>query len=416
LSGLPRPTACRVAEHLFGRPAEELFAIVPSTAAHLAHAAVPWSDNRTLAQLHPTEPPGSRVPGPAAVVDLEYDPIMSSAHDASDHAAEAGRAIEETTLVQLHAEVTRLAHAYASTPPLVMFAYLRRARDLAYRMLERTRRPAQLADLYLIAGQLSGLMAGVSFDAGHPDAAGEQARAALTYGQIIDHPTLRGYARATLAMIALWSGRPSDGVTHATAGLQDVATGDTAVRLHCLAGRSWALAGSAEQATTQVRAAEEARQHRTEADPFADGIGGEFAFGPARHALCLGATHLALSDPTAAARHTQAALDLYESGPAEQRAIGGVHGARVELATARAMAIDLDAVLDAVTPTLDLVPEQRTHRLATRLHGLRRQLAANRYQGSPQAAELTDAIETFLATTVTSGLAAPMASSPPALG
>jgi len=345
--------------------------------------------------------------GPALALDLEYDPIMSSAHDASDHAAEAGRAIEETTLVQLHAEVARLAHAYASTPPMIMFAHLRRARDLAYRMLERTRRPGQLADLYLIAGQLSGLMAGVSFDSGYSDAAAEQARAALTYGQVVDHPTLRGWARATLAMIAMWSGRPSEAVTHAMAGLEDVTTGDTAIRLHSLAGRSWALAGSAADADTQIQAVRDLLDHGPGPDPFADEIGGEFAFGLARQSLCLGATFLALDDPAGSARHTRAALDLYESGPPEQRAVGGVHGARVELATAQAMATDLDAVTDAVALTLELGPEQRTLRLAARLHVLRRQLAAPRYHRALQAGVLTDAIETFLATAATPVLIAP---------
>jgi hypothetical protein len=117
-------------------------------------------------------------------IDLEPDPIMSAAHDASEHAADAGRAIDQTTLEQLHAEVAHLAHSYAATAPAVMFAQLKRAKDLTYLMLERTRRPAQTSDLYLVAGQLSGLMAAVSFDLGNPDAATEHARAATW--QVVD--------------------------------------------------------------------------------------------------------------------------------------------------------------------------------------------------------------------------------------
>jgi hypothetical protein len=391
LSGLPRPTACRVAERLFGYPIEELLASIPPDYLPPRHGVVPATPPLVSTDHY--------------FFDVEPDPIMSAAHDASEHAADAGRAIEDTTLEQLHVEVTRLAHTYAATPPVVMFAQLRRARNLTYRMLERTRRPAQISDLYLIAGQLSGLMAAASYDLGHPDAAAEQARAAFTYGQIIDHNTLRAWARATLSMIALWSGRPREGVTHAQAGLEHVTAGDTAVRLHALAGRCWALAGSQTRAMDAVHAADDARQSDDGADEFADGIGGEFVFGPARHALCLGATYLALDQPVQAAAHTQAALALYESGPVEQRAIGGIHGARVDLAMAHAIGADLDtvrdadldAVLDAVGPTLALEAEHRTNRLNARLHQLRSHLAGFRFRGSLQADRLADEIEEFMA-------------------
>jgi hypothetical protein len=407
---LPRPTACRVAEHLFGHPIEALLA--PAPVDH-DPARPPAGDViRPPTSQPPTPRWALRLDGPERPADPyqldgEFDPIMSAAHDASEHAADAGHAIDDTTLEQLHAEVIRLAHGYAATSPMVMFGQLKRARDLTYRMLERTKRPNQLADLYLIAGQLSGLMAGASFDLGQSDAASEQARAALTYGQVIDHATLRAWARATLAMISLWSGRPADGVTHARAGLEHVTAGDVAVRLNSLAGRCWALAGSRESAIAAVRAADDARHHDAGTDPFAGGIGGEFAFGAARHSLSLGATHLALGDPVSAADHTQSALELYNSGPGEQRAVGGIHGARVDLATARAMGQDLDGVLDAVTPTLDLEPEHRTLRLASRLFRLRGQLNTSLYQGSVQAARLSEAIEGFLATASTSPLALP---------
>jgi hypothetical protein len=329
---------------------------------------------------------------------------MVAAHDASDHAADAGLAIEETTLVQLHANVSRASHAYAATPPGAMFAQLYRARDLTYRMLERTRRPSQTSDLYLIAGQISVLMAGASYDLGHPEAASEQAMAALTYGQVVDHPALRASARASLSMIAFWSGRPGDGLTHARAGLEHVTDGENAVRLHALAGRCAALSGSATDALESVRAADQIRQHDQHRDELADDVGGEFAFGPARHSLCVAATHLALGDTKSAAHHARAALALYETGPQEQRAVGGIHGARVDLGIAHAMGGDLDASLEAVAPTLRLQPEHRTHRLITRLRRLHDRLTSPRYQGSTQAEHLKDHIEEFLASTTSAAV------------
>jgi hypothetical protein len=417
LSGLPRPTACRVAEQLFGFPAEELFAPPPPGFVPSLDLMPP---RRALGVAGSIEAAGSGRPGASPDVgrrrqnpggqhvtvdpflldlDVERDPVMSAAHDASEHAATAGQAIEDTTLEQLHAEVVRLAHCYATTPPMVMFAQLKRARDLAYLMLERTRRPAQIADLYLVAGQLSGLMAGASYDLGQPDAASEQARAALTYGQVIDHNTLRAWARATLSMIAFWSGRPSAGVVHAQAGLEHATTGDAAARLHAVAARSWALTGSRDEALAALRATDDARASTAAADDLAGSIGGEFVFGPARQELSAGATFLALDEPVRAANHAAAALGFYESGPSEQRAIGGVHGARVDLAIARALGGDVDGVLDAVGPTLRLAAEHRTSRLNARLHRLRGHLASPRLRGSLRAGQLADDVEGFLATT-----------------
>jgi hypothetical protein len=147
-----------------------------------------------------------------------------------------------------------------------------------------------------------------------------------------------------------------------------------------------------------VRAGDDARQADDTADEFADGVGGKFVFGPARQALCLGTTYLALGQSAQAADRAQATLALYESGPSEQRAVGGIHGARVDLAIAHAMGADLDAVLDAVATTLDLGAEHRTNRLNARLHQLRGHLAVPRFRGSLQAGRLANGIEEFMAT------------------
>jgi hypothetical protein len=63
-------------------------------------------------------------------------------------------------------------------------------RDTVYAQLDRTHKPRQQAELYLVAGQVCGLLSSVSFDLGHPGVAEELARAAHTYGSVIDHPSL----------------------------------------------------------------------------------------------------------------------------------------------------------------------------------------------------------------------------------
>jgi hypothetical protein len=401
--GLPRPTACRVAEQVFGYPVEALFAPPPPgwSPAVSATRASPPSGVVATSGAHPVPTGPMRRPGTPYQgglhhsIDLEPDPIMSAAHDASEHAADAGRAIDQTTLEQLHAEVARLAHAYAATAPAVMFAQLKRARDLTYLMLERTRRPAQISDLYLIAGQLSGLMAAVSFDLGNSDAATEQARAAFTYGQVIDHNHLRAWARATMSMIAFWSGRPSEGAAHAQAGLEQVAVGDVAVRLHAVAARSWALAGSREHALAALRAAEDAADGNPQTGDLAAVVGGEFVFGRARQELSAGATLLALGEGPQAALHAQAAIDVYETLPPDHRWTGGLHGARVDLATAQLLASDLDAVQEVLAPTLALAAEHRTERVVARVRALRHKIAAKRFRESAKASSLAEELEAF---------------------
>lgn len=53
-------------------------------------------------------------------------------------------------------------------------------RNRAYEPMEHIERLSQRRDLYLVAGQLSCLLAGTSCDLRHSAAAVEQARAALT--------------------------------------------------------------------------------------------------------------------------------------------------------------------------------------------------------------------------------------------
>lgn len=431
VNGLPRPTACRVAERLFGHPIEELLGPPPPqhAAGHaeadlrepVSHAALVASSSvlGAVSTVEITAGPASakvaRGSWPRrsterlthALPDVESELIMSTAHEASEHAADAGSAIQEATLEQLHAEVIRLARAYAATPPMVLFAQLTRARDLTYRMVERTRRPAQLSDLYLVAGQLSGLMAAVSFDLGYPGAAGEQARAALAYGQIIDHNELRAWARATLSMISFWSDRPSEGAAHAGAGLDLVSTGDTAVRLHCVAARSWALAGARDEAVRALRAAEVASEGASLTGGLAEGCGGEFTFGRTRQELSAGATWLAMGDGATAAVHARRAMDLYAELLADERSIGGAHGARLDLVIAQVMGRDVDAARETLAPTRALAPEQVTRRLLVRLGVLRRQVGTARFRGSVQATALAEDVEEFIAGSGSRALAGP---------
>ncbi|HEU0087894.1 MAG TPA: hypothetical protein VFQ77_09610 [Pseudonocardiaceae bacterium] len=157
----PRPVCCRVLEHWWGEPVTRLLG-----------------------------PPDSPDSGPVTVVWTEEELIMNAGRESMEHAIEAASALDPSALEHLHYAATRAARAYYVTPPLVMLTDLVRLRDTVYEQLDRTHKPRQQAELYLLAGLVCGLLSSVCWDLGHPEVAEEQARAAHTYGSVIDHRSL----------------------------------------------------------------------------------------------------------------------------------------------------------------------------------------------------------------------------------
>jgi hypothetical protein len=174
-SNLPRPVCCRVLEHWWAEPVSRLF----------------W-------------PPDS---GRVAVFRSEEELIVNAGRESVEHAIKAASALDPSALEHLGDAAQRAARAYYVTPPLVMLTDLVRLRDTVYEQLHRTHKPRQQAELYLLAGQACGLLSSVCWDLGHPEVAEEQARAAHTYGSVIDHPSLCAWARALQATVMFWTAR-----------------------------------------------------------------------------------------------------------------------------------------------------------------------------------------------------------------
>src|SRR5258706_1840158 len=92
-------------------------------------------------------------------------------------------------------------------------------RALVQAALARKAYPDQARELNFLAGPLCGLMPNASLDVGREEAADDLARAAWTYGQIIDYGPLMGWARGTQALAAIWEQRYADAIRHAEDGL-----------------------------------------------------------------------------------------------------------------------------------------------------------------------------------------------------
>ena len=324
--------------------------------------------------------------------------IMAAAHESSEHAGWAETTnVGDATLEQLDADVFRIANDYVHVPPLPMVTEMLRVRRRVYRLLEGHQKPADTAHLYLLAGTLCGLLANASTDLGHHDAAAEQARAAWAYAEITGHNGLRAWTRGMQALVEYWSERPRQAARLAQ-GAQRFADSSTAkVRLFTIEARMWARLGNLEESNRCIRVAAEARDTAV-TDTLHDEIGGVFGFKPAKSHYYAGATYIHLGQADHALNATQQAIDLYGSGPADQRSYGAESLARIDSAMAHLLKGSLDGAIDALQPVLTLPVDKRIAQLNERLTGVRHRIAYPAFRNAQEAHDLDERIEEFCAT------------------
>ncbi|MGH3800148.1 MAG: hypothetical protein ACRDTD_08480, partial [Pseudonocardiaceae bacterium] len=314
-----------------------------------------WESDRTL-HSGPAIPSGDGLLDTDALHRMsERALIMAAAHEASEHAGRAETTnVGEATLEQLDADVFRIANDYVHVPPLPMVVEMLRVRRRVYRLLEGHQKPADTAHLYLLAGILSGLLANASTDLGYHDAAAEQARAAWAYAEITGHNGLRAWTRGMQALIEYWSERPRQAARLAQ-GAQRFADSTTAkIRLFTIEARMWARLGNLEESNRCIRTAAEIREANATADTLHDEIGGVFGFNHAKSHYYAGATYIHLGQADLALNATNQAIDLYTSGPADQRSYGAESLARIDSAMAHLLKGRLDGAIDALQPVLAL--------------------------------------------------------------
>ena len=359
---MPRPVCRRILEHWWREPVSRLLG-----------------------------PPESGAVAPAVAM-TEEELILNAGRESTEHAINAAAALDPSALEYLHSVARRLARAWYATPPLARFIDLVRLRDTVYEQLDRTHKPRQQAELYLLAGLVCGLLSSASWDLGHPDVAEEQARAAHTYGNIIDHPSLRVWARQLQVTIMVWTGRPRLGATLAANALDTAPAGTARAQLYDVQARSLALIGARQEVHAAYSAAENEAQ-RAGDDPFLDDIGGELAFNHARLAMSAGAAFVGLGESESAEAQATTALQLFSEVPEADRWVAGELAAWVDLATARALRNDLAGAEDALGPVFALDPEQRTESVVRRLTTLGRMVGASRYRDAVEANRIGEAIE-----------------------
>lgn len=340
----------------------------------------------------------------------EQELAVTAGHESVSHAIGAAAALDPSALEHLHAAADKAARAYYTTPTMEMLTDLVALRDTIYAQLDRTRKPLQAADLYLLAGQTCGLLSSVSWDMGLLGAADEQARAAYSYGSAIDHPSLKAWARALQVTVAFWSGTPRQAHKIAVAALPDAPRGTARARLHSVHARALALIGAHDEVRVELNSASD-ELDRAGDDPFLDEVGGELAFDLPRRGLCAGAAYVALGDGEQAEREAEAAVELFAGVPERARWGAGALSAQVDLGAARTLRGDLAGTIAALDPVFAVPPSRRTEAVAQRLNSLARTLGTTRFRGAAEAAELGARIEDF--TTISLARTAAVRALPP---
>jgi hypothetical protein len=324
------------------------------------------------------------------------DAVVAIAGESADLAAsEAARMVAPMSVGQLMGAFEQLARRYADVPPLEMLDQARRLRDESHRLSERTRAPAQLADLHLVTGAACGLLARASWDLGAWSAAIEQAHAAGTYGQVIGHSGLQAWAAGTEALIAFWRGRPENAVDAAERGLQLAPLGTPRARLRCIAARAWAYLGATGRVRAELASADQAlgQAGGLNAEILHDEIAGEYGWNPARHAMCAATALLVAGDLDGAAARAREAITFPADGRAPDDLVSvkaQADLACVELASGR-----LDAAQDALSPVWGVAPEFRSYPLIGRLESAAAALTRPRYARTRSAIDLGERIQAY---------------------
>lgn len=246
-----------------------------------------------------------------------------------------------------------------------------------------------------MAGALCGVLANASFDLGWLAAAETQARTAFLCAELAGSNGLRVWVRGTQSLVAYWDERPRAAVDLAADGWRYVPeTGTARVRLASIEARAHARLRDQSATENVLARAQQARDEvRAPDDP-----GGVFAFPLAKQSYCAATARLWLGGQGSyadAERDAAHAIELYEADPPEQRRLGEICLARLDLAAARLGRDDLDGAGEQLQDVLAIAAQRRIESVARRLNQVGRALQRPRYQTSALAVDLYDQIRDF---------------------
>jgi hypothetical protein len=304
----------------------------------------------------------------------------------------AGVANEEL-VDQLADEVRTLAARYLCDSPDVVFARVAELRREVLDMLDGHLRATLAIDLYLLAGQLTALLAHASADLAQPQAAESHARTAWICADLAGHNPLRAYVRWIQSHVAHWSGNHVKAALIAHDGRRYATQGSNLLRLASQEARAWAACADGPAVAEALRIAATAREAGSHHDEV-----GVFWFNPGKAAYYACEARLALggAENVGLARTDAEEAEALLTGE-ERPSVELVAAARLDLIAAHLAGGGLDAAVAMLPAVLDLPPQRRTVPLVERCAKVARTLAQTPFAGSPAAADARARIAHFVA-------------------
>ncbi len=215
------------------------------------------------------------------------------------------------TLEQLELRVAGFIQAYDETPSVRLFRAVLDQREEVEALLDGQQRLDQRRKLYRIAGQLSRLLGGLSFDLGDYASAHAHCLTALQLAQEVGDHRLIAWVRVAQSTTALWTGDFRAALDYAQGG-QRYATGDLRARLATQCeGRALARMGDRSQLIDALQRAEKSMPSQSDSD----GSDGRWVFTSGSLHLYTGSSLLWLGDPKQAEPYTRQAIASCEAAP-----------------------------------------------------------------------------------------------------
>jgi transcriptional regulator with XRE-family HTH domain len=308
-------------------------------------------------------------------------------------------ALADLDISELQDGVSVTAVDYLASPPGPM---VDRAHVLRGEAFERLRsghhRPQDRSDLYVAAGRLSGVLSYALLDMGDAEEALAHATAAGRCAEFAGDAELAAWVAGTKSLIARFQGDYGRALEFVQDGYQWVGHGQGTgeARLRCGEAQCLANLGDSRAANSALDAAEDARERIRRPDT----LSGLFGFSQAKQSYYAGSSLIWLQgghDAERASREAVTAIELWQSGPVEERSLDDERLAHIYLATARVQLDDVEGAADAIRPVLSLPVEEQISWIVKRADRLAGMLSAPRYAGNRTALETVEAINALAA-------------------
>ncbi|WP_435220751.1 helix-turn-helix domain-containing protein [Streptomyces sp. Tue6028] len=298
--------------------------------------------------------------------------------------------VSDVELAALESTLTEIATDYVHAPLHKVFTNLVRTRDRLFSLLNGRQPLGQTRELFLLTGTSCLLLAHASQNLGDEDAAIAQLQTAWTFAEQAGHNDLRAWVKGTAALIAEWSTRRQTALDYTRQASQLSPGGETRIRIAAIEARAAARVGDRTTAMAALEDLQRGREQKTAPDALAR-FGGLLTFPEAKQEYYIGGTFALLGEHQLAERHATVAIDLYENGPKEHRSYGDEALARLDIATARIAAGEIEGAGEQLQPILELPADRRIRQLGDAMHTVTRLLQEPRLARSPVARDLADA-------------------------